>query len=67
MGIDDSIMPQPLQRNRFNEALISYFARMARSDIDEEVIDLEFVQQMLDSGADITCTDKHGQTVLHEV
>ncbi|XP_033645157.1 uncharacterized protein LOC117304686 isoform X3 [Asterias rubens] len=66
MGIDDSIMPQPLQRNRFNEALISYFARMARSDIDEEVIDLEFVQQMLDSGADITCTDKHGQTVLHE-
>ncbi|XP_071807122.1 uncharacterized protein [Asterias amurensis] len=66
MGIDDSIMPQPLQRNRFNEALISYFARMARSDSDEEIIDLEFVQQMLDSGADITCTDKHGQTVLHE-
>ncbi|XP_038057678.1 uncharacterized protein LOC119729193 isoform X2 [Patiria miniata] len=65
-GIDDSIVAEPLRRNRFNEDLISYFASLARSENEDEVVDLEHVENLLDSGADICCTDKHGQTVLHE-
>ncbi|XP_022090577.1 uncharacterized protein LOC110979250 isoform X2 [Acanthaster planci] len=65
-GIDDSIVAEPLKRNRFNEALISYFAQLARSEIEDEVVDLEHVEYLLENGADIRCTDKHGQTVLHE-
>ena len=49
-----------------NRALMQYFAKLGRSDKDE-VVDLDFVENLLLSGADINCTDKHGQTLLHEV
>ncbi|XP_052775718.1 uncharacterized protein LOC128213734 isoform X3 [Mya arenaria] len=49
-----------------NRALMQYFAKLGRSESDE-FIDLEFVESLLQNGADINCTDKHGQTLLHEV
>ena len=50
-----------------NRSLIQYFAKIGRSKKENEVVDLDYVEQMLTSGADINCSDKHGQTVLHEV
>ncbi|XP_077991605.1 uncharacterized protein LOC144445836 [Glandiceps talaboti] len=50
-----------------NRALISYFAALAKSDREEDLIDLEFVESMVDNHADINATDKHGQSILHEV
>ena len=48
-------------------ALIVYFSKLAKSKDDSETIDLNFVDSLLQSGADINFPDKHGQTVLHEI
>ncbi|XP_013391389.1 transient receptor potential cation channel subfamily V member 1 isoform X2 [Lingula anatina] len=49
-----------------NRALIHYFAQLGLlKDVDS--LDLDFVDSLLTSGADVKCTDKNGQTVLHEV
>ena len=50
-----------------NRSLIQYFAKLGRSKNDEDVVDLDYVEQMLSNGADINCADKYGQTLLHEV
>ncbi|XP_069127944.1 uncharacterized protein [Argopecten irradians] len=50
-----------------NRSLIDYFAKLGRSKKPDEVIDLDFVETLLKSGAQINCTDKHGQSLLHEV
>ncbi|XP_060072617.1 transient receptor potential cation channel subfamily V member 3-like [Ylistrum balloti] len=50
-----------------NRSLIDYFAKLGRSTNPAEVIDLDFVETLLKSGAQINCTDKHGQSLLHEV
>ncbi|KAK3576791.1 hypothetical protein CHS0354_002574 [Potamilus streckersoni] len=50
-----------------NRALIEYFAKLGHSKKEDEVIDLDFVDTLLENGADIQCTDRHGQTLLHEV
>lgn len=50
-----------------NRSLIDYFAKLGRSTNPAEVIDLDFVETLLHSGAQINCTDKHGQSLLHEV
>lgn len=48
-------------------ALIIYFSKLAKSKDDNETIDLNFVDSLLQSGADINFADKHGQTVMHEI
>ena len=50
-----------------NRSCIQYFAKLGRSKKDDEVVDLDYVEQMLSNGADINCADKYGQTLLHEV
>lgn len=50
-----------------NRALLQYFAKLGKSEKDDEVVDLEFVETLINSGANVNCTDKHGQTLLHEV
>ena len=50
-----------------NRALLQYFAKLGHSQKDDELVDLDFVETLVKSGADINCTDKHGQTLLHEV
>ncbi|GFO19273.1 transient receptor potential cation channel subfamily v member 1-like isoform x2 [Plakobranchus ocellatus] len=50
-----------------NRALLQYFAELGQSTKEDEFINLDFVHTLVASGADINCTDKHGQTVLHEV
>ena len=48
-------------------ALIVYFSKLAKSKDEEELIDLNFVESLLENGADINFPDKHGQTILHEI
>lgn len=49
-----------------NRALIQYFAKLGQSQ-EDEMLNLDFVDHLLKSGADINCCDKFGQTILHEV
>eukprot|EP00111_Clytia_hemisphaerica_P008770 TCONS_00025648-protein len=48
-------------------ALIVYFSKLAKSRDDDETIDMNFVDSLLQNGADINFSDKHGQTVMHEI
>lgn len=50
-----------------NRALIQHFSKVGQSKEKTERINLEFVDSLLQQGADINATDKTGQTVLHEV
>ena len=50
-----------------SRALIYYFSKLAGSSNMEDMVDLDFVEGLIDNGADINVTDKHGQTLFHEV
>ena len=50
-----------------SKGLILYFAKLATSRDEDETIDLQFVYSLLQGGANINFTDKHGQTILHEI
>ncbi|KAH9499868.1 hypothetical protein Btru_076794 [Bulinus truncatus] len=52
---------------KLNKELIRYFAKLGQSKDEKDTVDLAYVDILIDSGADINCTDKHGQTILHEV
>ena len=51
-----------------NRALLIYFAKLARADPESPatVVDFDFVESLLQSGADVNVCDKYGQTILHE-
>ncbi|XP_041483954.1 transient receptor potential cation channel subfamily A member 1-like isoform X2 [Lytechinus variegatus] len=66
-GIDASISPDPLSANVANAELIGYFGHLATSSDANLMIDLEYLELILNRGADINCTDKYGQTALHEI
>ncbi len=48
-------------------ALIVYFSKLAKTRDEDELIDLNFVESLLQSGANINFSDKHGQTIMHEI
>ena len=51
-----------------NRALLIYFAKLARADPESPttVVDFDFVDSLLQSGADINVCDRYGQTIFHE-
>eukprot|EP00794_Sanderia_malayensis_P014065 gene14065-15531_t len=49
-----------------SRTLIIYFSKLSSGPKVEDV-DLDFVEKLIKKGADINVTDKHGQTLLHEV
>ena len=49
-----------------SRALLYYFAKLAASTREEEVIDLEFVETLIENGACVNTADRHGQTLMHE-
>ncbi|XP_020899754.1 uncharacterized protein LOC110238422, partial [Exaiptasia diaphana] len=49
-----------------SRALLYYFAKLASNSNEQEIIDLEFVGTLIQSGADVNITDRHGQSVMHE-
>ena len=51
-----------------SRALIVYFAKLAKMSTEtEQEIDFHFVEELLIAGADINFTDRHGQSIMHEV
>lgn len=50
-----------------NKALIIYLSKLARSKNLDDELDLDFIESLLNNGADINMTDRYGQTVFHEV
>ena len=50
-----------------NHALIHYFATLASSNHISDTMDFAFVESLLKNGASVTSSDKHGQTIFHEV
>ncbi|XP_031555285.1 transient receptor potential cation channel subfamily V member 4-like [Actinia tenebrosa] len=52
--------------NSSSRALILYFSKLSANINENEVIDLEFVDTLIKTGADINTTDRHGQTIMHE-
>ncbi|EDO49167.1 predicted protein, partial [Nematostella vectensis] len=49
-----------------SRALLYYFAKLSANANTNEVIDLEFVETLIKTGASVSVTDRHGQTVMHE-
>lgn len=50
-----------------NHALIHYFATLASSNHISDTMDFSFVESLLQNGASVKSSDKHGQTIFHEV
>jgi hypothetical protein len=73
-GYVGPLTPSNHGRELSNEALIRsktmiiYFAKLAKASLEEEQeIDFDFLEELLEEGADINFKDRHGQTVFHEV
>ncbi|EDO47677.1 predicted protein, partial [Nematostella vectensis] len=49
-----------------NKALLVYFAKLSSSIDLCDKVNFEYLQSLLDKGADVNTRDKHGQTILHE-
>ena len=49
-----------------NSSLIRYFSQLA-DDHESDILNLDYIEDLLKKGAKINCTDIYGQTVLHEV
>ena len=51
-----------------NRALLIYFAKLAKADPQSPttVVDFDFVDSLLQSGADVNVCDRYGQTIFHE-
>ena len=54
-------------RSANDKTLIDYFCQLGQSRDPNAKVDLDFVDSLITNGANINCTDKHGQTLLHEV
>ncbi|XP_012558139.2 uncharacterized protein LOC100201978 isoform X1 [Hydra vulgaris] len=48
------------------KGLLTYFSKLGHSS-EDSAIDLDFVESLLGSGADINFSDKYGQSVIHEI
>jgi ankyrin repeat protein len=54
-------------RTANDKTLIDYFYQLGQSRNPNAKVDLDFIDSLVRNGANINCTDKHGQTLLHEV
>lgn len=51
-----------------SRAVIIYFAQMAKESLEsEKELDFDFIERLLEAGADLNFPDRYGQTILHEV
>ncbi|KAM4599270.1 uncharacterized protein V3H82_003282 [Fundulus diaphanus] len=50
-----------------NKRLLDHFRQLAASNQDTDQVDLQFLDEVISDGADPNCSDRYGQTVLHEV
>ena len=71
LGLNENLLPARelngcLVSTAGSEVLMIYFAKIGRSEI-ENTVDVNFIETLLDSGADVNYEDANGQTVMHEV
>ena len=73
LGINENLLPttEPDEEggcsSAGSEVLITYIARIGRSEVDNLVY-VDFIETLLDKGgADVNFEDAHGQTIMHEV
>ena len=74
---DEERTPSPVRRSKkgavrdlsrsSNKALIIYLSKLARSKNLDDELDLDFIESLLNNGADINMPDRYGQTAFHEV
>lgn len=74
---DDICRPSPVHKSKksairdlsksSNKALIIYLSKLARSKNVDDELDLDFIESLLNNGADINTSDRYGQTVFHEI
>ncbi|CAB3992495.1 transient receptor potential cation channel subfamily A member 1-like [Paramuricea clavata] len=50
-----------------DQALLQYLANLAKSNKEDDVFNFEFVESLVQDGANINCMDTNGQTIFHEV
>ncbi|XP_039640343.1 transient receptor potential cation channel subfamily A member 1-like isoform X2 [Perca fluviatilis] len=55
------------KNQHLNQKLLSHFGQLAATDRDTDEVDLDFLDKVISDGADPNCTDRYGQTVLHEI
>ena len=68
-GLND-FLPSPdkfadIQDIAGSEVLIVYFAKLGKAKKCE--VNLDYLETLIRAGANVNYTDRHGQTVLHEV
>ncbi|XP_071835880.1 uncharacterized protein [Apostichopus japonicus] len=66
-GIDDPNSASMSNLSDRNKDLIGYFAGLAKSDDPDIQVDLDHIEDLVRKGANINCTDRFGQNILHEV
>lgn len=49
-----------------SKSLLIYFAKLANTS-NNETVDYDFLSSLINSGAQVNVSDKHGQSVMHEV
>ncbi|XP_013888175.1 transient receptor potential channel pyrexia [Austrofundulus limnaeus] len=52
---------------QLNRKLLDHFRDLAAKNQETDQVDLQFLDEVISDGADPNCSDRYGQTVLHEV
>ncbi|XP_038154279.1 transient receptor potential channel pyrexia isoform X2 [Cyprinodon tularosa] len=60
-------MDTTTENQMLNKKLLDHFRQLAASNKDTDQVDLQFLDKVISGGADPNCSDRYGQTVLHEV
>ncbi|XP_043993235.1 transient receptor potential cation channel subfamily A member 1 isoform X2 [Gambusia affinis] len=63
---DETDTTTKLQKH-LDKKLLDHFRHLAASNQDTDQVDLQFLDEVISDGADPNCSDRYGQTVLHEV
>ncbi|XP_032408672.1 transient receptor potential cation channel subfamily A member 1 isoform X4 [Xiphophorus hellerii] len=63
---DETDTTTKLQKH-LDKKLLDHFRHLAASNQDTDQVDLQFLDEVISGGADPNCSDRYGQTVLHEV
>ncbi|XP_027863327.1 transient receptor potential cation channel subfamily A member 1 isoform X1 [Xiphophorus couchianus] len=63
---DETDTTTKLQKH-LDKKLLDHFRHLAASNQDTDQVDLQFLDEVISGGADPNCSDRYGQTILHEV
>ncbi|CAK6981687.1 transient receptor potential channel pyrexia [Scomber scombrus] len=67
---DEEQRDEPDNTNKklqLSKNLLDHFRHLAATNQDSDQVDFQFVDELISDGADPNCSDRYGQTVLHEI